>query len=105
MITYETNYLAHHGVKGMKWGRRKQKVSMEKKRRSTQRVKTHSRSNISDLSLNKRLAIVGIGATGGAVTYAALKQLGVETITSLLVADFVAVGSGIVSSKLMLNKK
>ena len=26
MITYETDYLEHHGVKGMKWGRRKQKI-------------------------------------------------------------------------------
>ena len=25
MIYYETNYLAHHGVKGMKWGVRKRK--------------------------------------------------------------------------------
>ena len=26
MLYYETDYLAHHGVKGQKWGRRKQKI-------------------------------------------------------------------------------
>ena len=32
MIAYETNYLAHHGVKGMRWGQRKQRVLKGRKR-------------------------------------------------------------------------
>lgn len=32
MIAYETNYLAHHGVKGMKWGQRKQRILKGRKR-------------------------------------------------------------------------
>ena len=32
MIYYETDYLAHHGVKGMRWGVRKQRQKSSKNR-------------------------------------------------------------------------
>ena len=38
MIYYETNYLAHHGVKGMKWGVRKQEERSTGTRTRRQKV-------------------------------------------------------------------
>lgn len=47
---YDT-YLAHHGVKGMRWGHRKpEQIAKEKRRRSLKRVRT-----MSDEELNKRI--------------------------------------------------
>lgn len=34
MIVYETNYLAHHGVKGMKWGVRKERERVSEARQA-----------------------------------------------------------------------
>lgn len=68
MISYETNYLAHHGVKGMKWGHRKQIVRKGRKKSSKKEK----------WSTKKKVAVAG-AIVGGA----ALAAIGGYTIYKL----------------------
>lgn len=65
MIIYETDYLAHHGVKGMKWGVRKQRVLKGKKRGQTaSSIKASSKKK---WSTKKKVAVGGAIAAGTAL--------------------------------------
>ena len=51
MITYETNYLAHHGILGMKWGVRKKRPSGENVRTNKQKKVEYGKKEIARASI------------------------------------------------------
>ena len=77
MIYYETDYLAHHGVKGMKWGIRKRRVSKGRSRSSN--TSKHSRKKWS----NKKKVAIGAAIVGGT----ALAAIGGIVITKKVRAN------------------
>lgn len=65
MIYYETNYLAHHGVKGQKWGRRKQRISRKdfnrerwsiEKKRTDSLYRKQRGANLESPEVNRRIS-------------------------------------------------
>jgi len=67
---YSSPYLAHHGVKGMKWGIRKQKDLIGR-----QPAVKKTTSSIDKKKVARNIAIgVGITAAAASVTYLALKK-------------------------------
>ena len=80
MIYYETDYLAHHGVRGMKWGIRKQRVSKGRSRSSnTSNTYKHSRKKWS----TKKKVAIGAAIVGGT----ALAAIGGIAITKKVRAN------------------
>lgn len=69
MIAYETDYLAHHGVRGMKWGRRKQRVLKGKK---TAAQKQYARRQAFGRASNKYVRRKAVNAAGRAGTTAGM---------------------------------
>ena len=121
MIYYETDYLAHHGVKGMKWGYRKQRIRKgrvsRRQMRADYRAKNAARvrkyANSKTASTNKKRTYassaigLGVGTAAGVGTGLALKKLGAKTTTSAYVGAAAGVGVGyltkIISRKAMRN--
>lgn len=79
-IMYESDALCHHGIKGMKWGRRKQRVSTGTRRSSSsskKAVKTQAKKNkILTDSRKQTLKAVGKTALKVAGSVAATAALG-----------------------------
>ena len=91
MLYYETNYLAHHGVKGMKWGHRKQKVL--KGRKTGQKKATSDRLFGGIKSDARRKAFTKSGQLKSS------KRIVAETMGQNLLME-----AGSVGAQLALNK-
>lgn len=113
MIYYETDYLMHHGVKGMKWGRRKQRVAqgvgrtMSRYSPTKQNIRRLAKNRAFDkkgkLKSTKRIvgetiaadAIIGVG---GGVVADILQNNGYNTLAN--VTSLATTGAAIANSVL-----
>lgn len=108
MIAYESDYFMHHGVKGMKWGRRKQRISKGVGRvfskyaptkQNIQRVaKARAYDREGNLKSTGRIVAGSIGRAfaigfGGGVAQQALHTCGHKTLGN--VVGLAANGAGI----------
>ena len=112
MITYETNYLAHHGVKGMRWGYRKRRVSKGRTRRqirneyrqkNASRVKAYEQSTVAKRNKARTYgrAVGGLFAAAGATAgYYALSKIGTTGVTRIAGSAAVGVGSYFIASRI-----
>lgn len=74
------DYLCHHGVKGMKWGRRKQKVSSGVKKTGSKKIsnkqkKTLSKANKEKVKKVAKTAAVVAGSAAAATALAAIGSI------------------------------
>ena len=114
MITYETNYLAHHGIRGMKWGHRKQRVLKGRRRGSGYQKIGRGMGKVSNAVVRTKATrlgrragamagmTVGVGAVG--ITASILKKTGHLNMTSAVALAAVPIGTTIVGSILGNNK-
>lgn len=71
----EENSLTHHGVKGMKWGRRKQKPTSGKKKKSNVKSKIQKKLANVDKEKVKRVAKTAAIIAGGVALSAAMPHI------------------------------
>ena len=101
MLYYETDYLAHHGVKGMRWGQRKQRIKKGVRRgaagvkNTAQRAKAYGQTNLAKRNRARHIGqLVGFaGGIGGA--YAANRALSkISNDSAVQIAGTAAAGMG-----------
>lgn len=105
---YDDEYLAHHGVKGMKWGVRKDKSSYLSRTRLGQSIKkaSFSRGNENYVRLGKRHAIATNGPAYKATVKRKLKRVPKNlAIGAGLAAGATAVGLGLRGIERAIQKR